>query len=190
MPRGGPRPNSGRPTKAQAAEKARLLAETIAKGPKTTPRAYLQGVLDSPGSTKSEKMRAAELLMKCPPEASPASSDSPTVVWNIWGLPRGAQMGDDGKTVVWPSGDVTDPPELRPYDASPDWTTQPALTDRTAELVLEEVGEPVPFETVEAAPPQNVLPLRPHERGLSFGARHDPSRRSEPMDPFRVKPRD
>ena len=49
MPRGGPRPNSGRPTKAQAAEKARLLAEAVAKGPKLTPRVYLQGVLEFSG---------------------------------------------------------------------------------------------------------------------------------------------
>ena len=50
--------------------------------------------------------------------------------------------------------------------------------------------EPVPFESVEATPPANVTPLRPHERGLSFGARHDPSRTSSAMDPFRFKPRD
>ena len=55
MPRGGPRPDSGRPTKAQAAEKARLLAETIAKGVKISPRAYLQGVLASPGFDEDRK---------------------------------------------------------------------------------------------------------------------------------------
>ena len=51
-----------------------MLAEAVAKGLKLTPRAYLQGVLDSPGSTKTEKMRAAELLMKCPPEALPSTT--------------------------------------------------------------------------------------------------------------------
>src|SRR3954467_11347845 len=97
MPRGGPRPNSGRPTKAQAAEKARLLAEAVAKGPKTLPRAYVQGVLDSPGSTKSEKMRAAELLMKWPPEALSGGSDSPPVEYKIFCCPRGSHVHSDGK---------------------------------------------------------------------------------------------
>ena len=189
MPRGGPRPNSGRPTKAQAAEKARLLAEAVAKGPKLTPRAYLQGVLDSPGSTKTEKMRAAELLMKCPPEALP-STDSPPVVWNVWALPSGCQVGDNGKTVLWPNGDVTDPEPLEMFEPTP--PLPPTPQRREPEPALEAIApeRPQPFETVEATPPANVHSLRPHERGLSFGARHDPSRRPEAMDPFRFKPRD
>ena len=77
MPRGGPRPNSGRPTREQAAAKAKALAEAAAKGPKISPRAYLQAMLDSSGSTKSERMRAAELLLKLSPEPPPSSSDSP-----------------------------------------------------------------------------------------------------------------
>src|SRR3954463_7423296 len=36
----------------------------------------LQGLLDSPGSRKSERLRAAELLMKCPPEPSSRGSVS------------------------------------------------------------------------------------------------------------------
>jgi hypothetical protein len=186
MPKGGPRPGSGRPTKAAAAEKARLLAETIAQGVKISPRAYLEGVLASPGSTKTERMRAAELLMKFPAEESPSSADLPVTVWNIWGLPHGAQIGDDGKTVVWDDGRVTDPERLEPFEATPAISPTPL---RRAPEPEPELPEPVPFETVEATPPPNVTPLRPHERGLSFGAQHDPSRQPGANDPFRYRPR-
>jgi hypothetical protein len=185
--RGGWRPGGGRPTKAQQAEKARLLAETIARGAKTSPRAYLQGLLDSPGSSKSEKLTAAELLLKLPPEASPSSADMPVHVWNIWGLPHGAQIGDDGKTIVWDDGTTEPAQPLEPFEASPAVVPTPRRREPEPEP---ELPEPAPFETVEATPPQNVLPLRPHERVLSFGAQHDPSRRPEAMDPFRFKPRD
>jgi hypothetical protein len=187
MPRGGPRPNSGRPTREQAAEKARLLAETIAKGVKISPRAYLEGVLASPGSTKTERMRAAELLMKFPPEESPSSADMPVTVWNIWGLPHGAQIGDDGKTIVWDDGATEPAQSLEPFEATP--ALSPTPRRRAPEPALEVEPEPVPFETVEATPPHNVTPLRPHERVLSFGAQHDPSRTPAAMDPFRFKPR-
>ena len=126
MPRGGPRPNSGRPTREQAAEKARLLAETIAKGVKISPRAYLEGVLASPGfAQKTERLRAAELLMKFPAEASPSSADMPVHVWHIRSLPRGAQIGDDGKTVVWDDGRVTDPEPVEPYEPTPPLSPTP-----------------------------------------------------------------
>ena len=190
MPKGGPRPGSGRPTKAAAAEKAKLLAETIAQGVKVSPRAFLEGVLASPGSTKTERMRAAELLMKFgSPEESPSSADLPVHVWNIWGLPSGCQIGDDGKTVVWPNGDVTDPERVEPYEPTPPLSPIPQRRAPEPELVEAE-PEPAPFETAEPAVPQNVLPLlRPHERVLSFGAQHDPSRQPGANDPFRYKPR-
>lgn len=168
MPKGGPRPGSGRPTKEAAAEKARLLAETIAKGVKISPRAYLEGVLASPGSTKTERMRACELLMRFPPEELPSSADLPVHVWNIWGLPPGAQIGEDGKTVVWPNGDMTDPEPLEPFEPTPALSATPQR--RAPAPALEDVEpEPVPFETVEATPPQNVTPLRPHERFCPLG---------------------
>jgi hypothetical protein len=187
MPRGGWRPNSGRPTKEQAAEKVRLLAEAAAAGPKITPRAFLQAMLDSPGSSKAERMRSAELLMKFgPPEAPSGGSDNPPVVWNIWALPRGAQMGEDGK-VVWPDGTTEPPQPVKPFEATPPLPPMPRR--REPEPVLETDAQPAPFETVEPEPPQNVTALRPFERGVSFGARHDPSRRPEAADPFKFKPR-
>jgi hypothetical protein len=123
--------------------------------------------------------------MKFPPEELPSSEDMPVTVWNIWGLPPGAQIGDDGKTVVWPNGDVTDPQPLEPFDPTPAFSPTPRR--RAPEPELE--PEAVPFETVEATPPPNVTPLRPHERGLSFGAQHDPSRQPGANDPFRYRPR-
>jgi hypothetical protein len=187
MPRGGPRPNSGRPTKEQAAAKAKALAEAAARGPQIAPRAYLQAMLDSTASTKSERMRAAELLLKLSPEPPPKPDSSPPVL-NIWGLPRGAQIGDDGQSIVWPDGSTEPAQPLKPFEATPPLPPMPRR--REPEPVLEADATPVPFETGEAAPPQNVTPLRVFERGVSFGARHDPSRRPEATDPFRFKPRD
>ena len=186
MPRGGPRPNSGRPTREQAAEKARLLAEAAAKGPQIAPRAFLQAMLDSTGSSKSERMRAAELLLKLSPEPPPRS-DSPPVAVHIWGLPRGSQMGPDG-TVIWPDGTVEPAQPLEPYSGSPPLPPTPRRRE-PAPVLEAEPEAPAPFETVEATPPANILALRPHDRGLSFGAKHDPSRRPEASNPFNYKPR-
>ena len=116
MPRGGWRPGGGRPTKEAQAAKAKALLEAAAKGPKISPRAYLQAMLDSSGSSKSERMRAAELLLKLSPEPPPSSADSPPIVINVWGLPRGCQIGDDGQSVIWPDGRVTDPEPLEMFE--------------------------------------------------------------------------
>jgi hypothetical protein len=181
MPRGGPRPNSGRPTKEQAAAKAKALAEAAAKGPIISPRAYLQAMLDSTASTKSERMRAAELLLKLSPEPPPKPDSSPP-------LPRGAQIGDDGQSIVWPDGSTEPAQPLKPFEATPPLPPMPRR--REPEPTLEAIEpEPQPFEVAEVTPPPNVTPLRAFERGVSFGARHDPSRRPEATDPFRYKPR-
>ena len=156
MPSGGPRPGSGRPTKAQAAEKARLLAETIKRGPKVLPRQYLQGLLDSPGSSKSERLRAAELLLKLAPEApfrssEGASNSGATGIETIICIPRGVQIAKDGKTLIWPAtGEVAEPLPFEPFKATPDWT-RTAQRDRRAE------PEPIPFEVTEAEVPENLV---------------------------------
>lgn len=194
MPRGGWRPGGGRPTKEQQAERARLLAETIAKGPKTTPRAYLQGLLDSPGSTKSEKLKAAELLLKLPPEAAPSITidrpEQPILV-----IPHGCQFDVDGVTLIWPeTGKPVEPAELQPCEP---YLATSALTPSPRHREPEpkpdpaiELEAPAPFEVAEPTPPANVTPLRlrPHERGLSFGARHDPQRTADAQNPFKFKP--
>ena len=185
MPRGGPRPNSGRPTREQAAAKAKALAEAAARGPQIAPRAFLQAMLDSTASTKSERMRAAELLLKLSPEPPPSNSNAPPAVWNIWALPKGATISDCGTKVLWPDGSLSDPEPLEPYTATPPFPPTPKR--REPEPVPE--AAPEPFETVEVTPPANVLALRPHERGLSFGARHDPQRTASATDPFKYKPR-
>ena len=121
MPRGGPRPNSGRPTKAQAAEKARLLAETIKRGPQALPRQYLQALLDSPGSTKSERLRAAELLLKLPPE-EPVATVAPATPPVILSIPRGCFLSAE---------QAADPDQLIPHGVPIEPFTATPGTDPT-----------------------------------------------------------
>jgi hypothetical protein len=87
MPRGGWR-GGGRPTKAAQLEKERLLNEAIAAGPKILPRVLLQGIMDSPGSTRMEKLKACELYMKLPPEAAPRVPAEPSLQMSIISIPR------------------------------------------------------------------------------------------------------
>jgi hypothetical protein len=152
MPKGGPRPGSGRPTKAQALEKARLLAETIKHGPKTLPRQYLQGLLDSPASTKTERLRAAELLLRCPSDA-PAATVSPSLPPIILAIPRGCFMSE--QQTADPDQLISHGVPIEPYTGTPDWT-RTALSDQREAPVPR---EPVPFEVAEAEAPQNLVRL-------------------------------
>ena len=87
MPKGGRRKGAGRPTKEQQELKAKLLAETLAKVINTDPKAFLQAKLNSPGSTKYERMRAAELLLRHPPD--PVSRSAlPELPVKIIAIPR------------------------------------------------------------------------------------------------------
>ena len=49
-------------------------------------------------------MRAAELLLKLPPEA-PGESDSPPVEFKILCCPRGSHVHSDGKVYMYPEGE-------------------------------------------------------------------------------------
>jgi hypothetical protein len=182
VPRGGPRPNSGRPTRAVAEEKARLLTETIEKGARIDPRAFLHAVLASPGSTRSEKMRAAEMLLKLPPEPPPSGANIPPSALQIWALPRNCQISECGKKVVWPNGDETDPEPPEMFEPTP----LPSTPRRRETEPAQE--EALPFETQEQELPQNVRPLHPRERVYGEGRRFDPSLRKSAADPFRFKP--
>jgi hypothetical protein len=124
MPRGGWR-GGGRPTKAAQAAKAAALAEAIKNGPKTSLRDFAQGVLDSPASSMTEKMRACELLAtKLSREEPTKGPDNLPPTFNIWSLPRGCQIGKDGKTVLWPDGSETDPKPVEPFEPTPSWSTE------------------------------------------------------------------
>jgi hypothetical protein len=156
--RGGKRAGAGRP-KGATTRRTRQIADSVAaNGSKTLPLNFFLEILNDPRSTRAQKLRAAEQAAPfCHPRlsataavnaTSSSSNSGDTTVWNIWALPPGTQIGDDNKTVVWPDGTVTDPPELRPFEPTPDWTTTPALTHQPA--------EPEPFEAEELAPPENL----------------------------------
>jgi hypothetical protein len=125
MPRGGWR-GGGRPTKAAQAAKAAALAEAIAAGPKTSLRELAQGIIDSPASSVAEKLKAGELLARLAPEAPTKGPDNPLPTFNIWSLPRGCQIGKDGKTVLWPDGSETEPEPVEPYEPTPSVSAEAA----------------------------------------------------------------
>ena len=89
---------------------------------------------------------------------------------------------------------VVEPAELQPCEP---YLATPALEPeqrkgnrREPEPVLETIeAEAVPFAAPEPEVPSNVQPLRPYDRGLTFGARHDPSRTADASDPFKYRPR-
>jgi hypothetical protein len=141
--RGGRRSGAGRPTKAQAAERAKLLAETIKHGPKTLPRQYLQALLDSPGSTKTERLRAAELLLKCPSSDAPAASIPPPMPPIILAIPRGCFLSEEQSAN--PDQLIPHGVPLAPYEGSPDWTKSPVVEPAPIEPVVDrlEVTETV-----------------------------------------------
>ena len=136
----------------------------------TLPLNFFLEILNDPRSSRAQKLRAAEQAapycharLSATATASinapgaPSGSDN-TTVWNIWALPPGTQIGPDDKTVIWPDGTVTDPPELRPYEPTPPLTPLPALTHHHVE------PEPLPFEVTEAEVPENVANLGAYRR--------------------------
>jgi hypothetical protein len=167
--RGGKRAGAGR-KRGSTSVKSRQIVDEASSNGSTLPLAHLLGILNDPKASQARKDRAAEVAASfCHPRLSatatasinapgaPSSSDN-TTVWNIWALPPGCQIGPDDKTVIWPDGTVTDPPELRPYEPTPLLTPLPALTHQPAE------PEPVPFEVAELAPPENVANLGAYRR--------------------------
>jgi hypothetical protein len=188
MPRGGWR-GGGRPTKAAQLEKERLLAEAIKNGPKISPRVLLQGVMDSPGSTRMEKLKACELYMKLPPEtAAPSRSvDNSERSLIPYALPRGSSINVETGAIIFPEG--VEPEPIEPF------TGTPALVVERSEVVVETMLEPeiepaAPLPVLKMDPASNVQRLRPYERVYTEGARHDSSRRPSATSPFRHKPQD
>jgi hypothetical protein len=158
MGHGGRRENAGRPTREEAAEKARLLAEAIASGAKKmiTPTDYLQGVLNSAGSSKSERLRACELLLKRPLDALPAASHAATEI-RVLVIPRGAQLRDG--QVIWPDGELVGPLQPAQPFRPTSWVSKPER--RRAELE----PEPERLPVHEPADADNIVRLRPHAGG-------------------------
>jgi hypothetical protein len=165
MPRGGARKGAGR-KKGSANRKTREFVDTAAANGSTLPLAHMLSILNDPKASQARKDWAAGCAASyCHPRLSatataslnapgaPASSDN-VVNFIIVSVPTGCQVDDHGK-IIWPDGSLSDPPPFEPYKPTAAW---PALTDRTAE------PEVIPFETVEAAVPENVTVLDPYRR--------------------------
>jgi hypothetical protein len=94
----------------------KLLLETIAKGLNVDPKVYLQGLLNSPGSTKHEKLRAAELLLRYPPEPPPYRNSNGGCL-TIYSLPRGSSVDLTTGEIIIPEGAELVP--VVPYSGTP-----------------------------------------------------------------------
>jgi hypothetical protein len=183
MPRGGWR-GGGRPTKAAAEAKAKALLEAIEKGPRTTPRALLQGIMDNPKSTAMERLKACELFQKLPNDPLPSASVSSAPPMVLLGIPRGIFLSEE---------QAANPESLIPYGVpiEPFTATSSIDATQTKRQTIEHLEpEPVPFESPEPTPPSNVQPLRPFERIHYEGERHDASRRPAAMNPHHYRPCD
>lgn len=120
MPRGGWR-GGGRPTKAAQAEKARLLAETIASGKVTPSRDILRGIINSPGSTRMEVIKAIELEAKLPPDPAPRIPIEPLRLPPIICIPRGVFLSEDQIDNIEELAEQHGVP-IEPFTGSGDWT--------------------------------------------------------------------
>jgi hypothetical protein len=148
MAHGGRREGAGRPSATEAEARAKADAEAIANAPRVSPVDYLAGILASSGSTKSQKMRACELLLRRAATADALPVSAPDIPINIYSVPRGTQI-KDGK-IVWPSGVTSDPEPLAPYPPTP--MLEPLHEERAE-------PEPLPFAVEELEPPPNVTRL-------------------------------
>jgi hypothetical protein len=153
MEHGGRRPGAGRPTKAQAAERARQDAEAIASRPKISPADYLMGILHSAGSSKSQKLRAAEVLMRRPADvpSTYGAETSPTIILSV---PRGSRVDLKTGICTTPDGEVAEMLPFTPYEPTP------PLSDRREQRR----EPPLPFEVCEAEVPTNLVRLDPYRR--------------------------
>jgi hypothetical protein len=193
MPKGGKRDGAGRPTREEAAKRAKLLALAIKQGPEITPWQFLKGIMNDPSASKVMRMQAAIALSKLPPEDPPAAAAvSPPTPPIILAIPRGCFLSEEQIANIdqlIPHG-----VPIEPHTGTADWT-KTASADRREQPApepvverLEVVEEPLPVRQMDPAP--NVTKLRPHERTYVEGARHDRSRHPSALDPFRHKPRD
>ena len=129
MPKGGKRVGAGRPTKEQQELKAKLLAETIARGLNLPPKVYLQGLLNSPGSTKYERLRAAELLLRYPPDPVARASAEPSPQMSIISIPREVFLTKEQIVDIEELAAKHGQP-IEPYTGSGDWTQTVSDDDR------------------------------------------------------------
>jgi hypothetical protein len=128
-----------------------LDAAAIASAARVSPADYLAGILASSGSSKSQKMRACELLLRRAATADAVPVSPTEVAVNVYSVPRGAQVNRDGK-IQWPDGAITDPPVLEPFQATP---SLPVQRDERVE------PEPSlePLAVTEMEQPPNVMRL-------------------------------
>jgi hypothetical protein len=142
MGHGGKRRGAGRPPKNVALAQSRLDAAT--DGSRTAAE-YLTLVLNGPNSSRSQRLRAAELLLKRPTEAPSAAEPLPIVILSV---PRGTCVDLKTGIATTPDGAVA---EMEPFE--PFTPTPPLPLQRDERVALE------PLPVTETEIPENVMRL-------------------------------
>jgi phage terminase small subunit len=167
MPRGGARPGAGRP-KGSASRKSLEVANEAASSGQVLPLAFLLEVLNSPASTRAQKIRAAEVA--CPfvhPRLNAVAVSSQVVnvagdgggdvrnIVQIYAIPRGAAIDKASGRVMMEGSVVTELPTVEPFPATPPLPEEPAPAR----------FESQPVERLEVldVDVSNVTRLHPHE---------------------------
>ena len=139
MPRGGARPGSGRP-RGSANRRSRKIADEAAASGNVLPLSYLLDVLNSPASTRAQKLHAAAIA--CPfvhPRLNAVAVSShgggnlggggggDIGIVQIFAIPRGAAVDVRNGTVTI-DGAATELSTVTPYEPTPPL----ALADQSA----------------------------------------------------------
>jgi hypothetical protein len=154
----------GRPTKEEAAERARVLLESIKPDEEFDIRAILEAMIRNPATPKTDRFKAMELHMKLPREPLPRSrnntnnnSGGPLVIYS---LPRGSSINPT-------TGEITIPEDAElvpvvPYQGTP--SLPPTASDDSRR-------EHERLEVMEASDDGKVATLTSYGRTFATGRR-------------------
>jgi hypothetical protein len=138
------------------AERAKVDEELLGNTDSILPADFLKATLNNRANSRSERLRAAETLMKYPAAAAP----EPIVMQlpRILSVPRYSVVDlKDGTCCSIRDGTPLEYEEHVPFTASPPLSAEPQRRPRPEP----EKAPAEAFETAEATPPANVTPLRP-----------------------------
>ena len=155
---GGPRPNCGRPTKEQAAAKAKGSWKRSRAARRSTEGLSAGRI----GLPSLEQVGAAASGASCFEGSAPISAGEfgqpASRVQNSL-LSAWSHVHSDGKVYMYPEGEPLEFVEglFEPFEATPPFSATPRKPRREPEPALEAIEpEPEPFEAPEPVPPSNV----------------------------------
>jgi hypothetical protein len=162
VPKGGKRQGAGRPTREQQILRAKQTEEALAKAIDVDAKLFLQSKLNNPASTKYERMRSAELLLRHPPDpvSRPALPELPV---KIIAIPREVFLTKEQIDNIEALADAHGV-EVQPFEPTPSFaTTETETTSRSEPEAFERLPvTDIPYD-------DKVTRLRPtYDRGRIF----------------------